>query len=96
MIAGELMRYELASDVVLQEAGAEALLVKLGEENMFALNATGTRSSARFADGRSVDDLVVRFADTYARRKVDVERDVNALLAELVDRGLLMVSDEPR
>src|SRR4051812_4918747 len=42
MIAGEPMRYELASDVVLQEAGAEALLVKLGDENMFALNATGT------------------------------------------------------
>ncbi len=96
MIAGEIMRYELASDVVLQEAGAEALLVKLGDENMFALNATGTEIVRAIADGRSVDDLVVRFADTYAVAQVDVEHDVNALLAALVDRGLLKVSDEPR
>jgi hypothetical protein len=90
------MRYELASDVVLQEAGAESLLVKLGDENIFALNATGTEIVRAIADGRSVDDLVARFADTYAVAPVDVERDVSALLAELVDRGLLMVSDEPR
>ena len=86
-----------ASDVVLQEAGAKALLVKLGDENMFALNATGTENRPR--DCRRAlrwTISVARFADTYAVAPVDVERDVRALLGELVERGLLMESDEPR
>ena len=70
--------------------------MKLGDENMFALNATGTEIVRAIADGHSMDDLVVRFAETYAVAPVDVERDVKALIEELVERGLLMVSDEPR
>jgi hypothetical protein len=96
MVTGETMRYELAADVVLQVADAEALLVKLNDENMFALNATGTEIVRAIAGGTAVDALVAQLADTYAAVPADVARDVKALLAELVQRGLLMVTDERR
>jgi coenzyme PQQ synthesis protein D (PqqD) len=96
MVTGESMRYELAADVVVQVADAEALLVKLNDENMFALNATGTEIVRAIAGGTPVDALVAQLADTYAAVPADVERDVKALVAELVQRGLLMVTDERR
>ena len=94
MATDESIRYELAADVVLQMADAEALLVKLGDENMFALNATGAEIVQAIAEGAEVDALIVQLAVSYAVALVDVERDVKALLAELVERGLLMVIDE--
>ena len=97
MVTRESMRYELAADVVLQMADAEALLVKLGDENMFALNATGAEIVAAIIEGTAVDTLVATLADAYAAASADVERDVKALLTELVDRGLLTtVTDERR
>lgn len=93
-VAGKSMRYELAADVVLQMADAEALLVKLGDENMFALNATGAEIVQAIAEGAQIDALIATFAELYAVAPVDVERDVQALLAELLERGLLVVIDE--
>lgn len=87
-------RYVLADDVVLQVAGEEVLLVKLAAEDMFALNHTGADIVRRLAAGVShaalVDDLVA----AYAANRSAVERDVSALLDELIVRGLLEVSDE--
>jgi coenzyme PQQ synthesis protein D (PqqD) len=96
MLTGESMRYELAADVVLQVADDEALLVKLDDENMFALNATGKEIVRAIAEGTRVDVLVAQLADSYAAVPADVQRDVMTLLAELVERGLLTVVDERR
>ncbi len=89
-------RYALADDVVLQVAGEEVLLVKLAAEDMFALNHTGADIVQRLAAGVSLPALVDDLVATYAADRSAVERDVSALLDDLVLRGLLEVSDEQR
>ena len=87
-------RYALADDVMLQADGDEALLVKLNDEDMFALNATGAAIVQRLADGTPVDDVVDALASTYAADRTAVERDVTVLIADLLNRRLLVARHE--
>lgn len=89
-------RYALADDVVLQVAGDEVLLVKLAAEDMYALNNTGAQIVRRLAAGTSTPALIGELADEYGVERGAIEGDVNALVANLVERGLLVVRDEPR
>lgn len=87
-------RYALADDVVLQVAGDEVLLVKMADEDMFALNHTGAAIVRRLAAGATTSALIDELADMYVADRGAVERDVHAMLTDLVTRGLLVVRDE--
>lgn len=89
-------RYELPPDAVLQITDGEAILMKLNDEDMFALNQTGAAIVQRIADGQTVDAVVDALTETYAVDRADVERDVNALIQDLVQRGLLLAVDGSR
>lgn len=84
-------RYQLPDDVVLQGAEGEALLVQLNAENMFALNETGAAIVQRLADGQDVEALIDDLAGTYEADRADVARDVHGLVADLLQRALLVV-----
>lgn len=86
----EQMRYDLAPDAVLQFADSEALVVKLEAEEMYALNDTGTVIVQHLADGTPLGAVIDDLAATYALDRGDVARDVTALVASLVERGLLV------
>lgn len=81
--------YELAPDVVMQAAEGEALLVKLSAEDIFALNQTGAEIVGRLSAGESLETLVTDLVQTYDAPADDVARDVEALVAALVARGLV-------
>jgi hypothetical protein len=87
-------RYKLSPDAVLQVAGREALLLTLNAEDLYALNATGTDIVQRVCDGSTLGALVEELARNFAADPAEIERDVRALLDDLVERGLLVARRE--
>lgn len=82
--------YELAPDAVLQMAGEEALLLKLDDENMFALNASGAAIVRQIAAGQPVDVVIRTLTEMFDADPDALARDVHDLLADLARRGLLI------
>jgi hypothetical protein len=83
-------RFRLADDVVVQPAAGEALLVKLNDEDMFGLNATGAEIVARVVSGVSLDTAIDQLAAEYEGDRAAIAADVHDLVSTLVARGLLV------
>ena len=93
-VFAEEMNAQLSPDAVLQVAAGESLLLKLNAEDMYALNETGTDIVRRVCDGNTLGALVEHLAQSFAAAPAEIERDVRALLDDLVARGLLIARDE--
>ena len=81
--------FRLADDVFVQEAGDEALLVKLNDENVFGLNATGLHIVRQVTGGQPLEDAIDQLASAYDANREQLAADVRALIALLVERGLI-------
>jgi hypothetical protein len=81
--------FRLADDVFLQNAGDEALLVKLNDENVFGLNATGLHIVRKVTAGQPLERAIDELAAAYAGDRDHIANDVRELIALLVERGLL-------
>lgn len=86
--------YQLAPDAVLQLAEEEAILAKLSDENMYALNASGAAIVRRVAAGEPLSRVIEGLAAMFDADPNDVARDVRDLVAELLLRGLLVARPE--
>ena len=85
--------FALAPGVTLTVARDEAILLKLTDETMFSLNATGARIIELIAGGADIDAVVATLAVEYQVGRSDVEPDVTTLLNALVSGGLLVAAD---
>jgi uncharacterized protein YggU (UPF0235/DUF167 family) len=83
-------RYMLAPEAVFKPSGEEALILKLDDETMFALNATGTRIVALAVEGKARAVIVGILAEEYHSSVEEISRAVGGLLDELVAGGLLL------
>jgi len=82
-------------DVVAREVGGEAVLLNLSSGTYFGLNDTGSMIWQLVdEDSASLEDICDAIEEEYDVAREDVERDVLALVEELVEHGLLMVEDE--
>jgi hypothetical protein len=84
----------LSPDVVFRDLEGEAVILDLASGRYFGLNAAGTRVWALLDAGTPIDRIVGTIAAEYEADPEQVARDVNALIDELVSRGLVVRSDE--
>jgi Coenzyme PQQ synthesis protein D (PqqD) len=89
-----LHKVSFAPDVVLQVIDGDALLLKLQDEEVFSLNATGARIAELVAEGLFLDAIVARLAHEYEASPSDVRKDVDDLVRTLRAKGLLVVETE--
>jgi hypothetical protein len=88
-------RYALAPHVVFTPTGDEGLLLKLDDETMFALNATGARTLQLAIEGLDEHALLHKLATEYETSPDAIEVEAVALLSKLVAAGLMrLVSEE--
>jgi hypothetical protein len=83
----------LAPDVVLQQIGDEAVLLKLTEETVFVLNGTAAAVAALIGQGLPERAIVEELASRYAALADVVAGDVRALIDVLVRRGLVQAEE---
>ena len=93
----EPQRYALAPDAELKLTGDEGLILKLSDETMFSLNATGARIAELIAAGLEVDAVVAVLTAEYNAMASDVRADVTNLVDALLSGGLIVAvgGDEP-
>jgi hypothetical protein len=86
-----MRKVSFAPDVIVQTIDGEALILKLHDEEVFSLNATGARIAQLIADGQRLDALVDILSREYGVSRNDVEREVASLVQTLLSRGLVIV-----
>jgi len=75
--------------VLCKDLGDEAILLDLETETYFGLNAAGSRLFKLLTTTPTIRDAFAAMLDEYDVAPDELERDMGALIADLVDRGLL-------
>ena len=86
------MTFSFAPDVVLQVIDDEALILKLQQEVVFALNETGARIAHLIGEGQSIDLVSETLAHEYERCVTEIRPEVERLIDVLKSKGVLVVS----
>ncbi|HUF47557.1 MAG TPA: PqqD family protein [Vicinamibacterales bacterium] len=84
-------RVRLAPDVVLQVIGDEALLLKLDDETVFALNRVGARVAECIQSEVAVAEIVAELGGEFDADMLEIEQDVVSLVEELEARRLVVL-----
>lgn len=92
-MSGGGRRVEIAPGVVFREVGGEAVLLDLGSQRYFTLDATGTRMWALLAEHGSPDEVRRRLLAEYEIDEATLGRDLDELVARLAAEGLVVVRD---
>lgn len=79
-----------SADVIFRELDGEAVLLDLANGRYYGLNAVGTRVWTLAAGGTRVEDVVTALAGEFDADAPRIRDDVEALLADLIGRGLLV------
>ena len=80
-----------SDDVLFQEVGGEAVLLKLASENYFGLDAVGTRIWILLNEDPGLKRAFDILSDEYEVETEVLERDLLALVERMADAGLVVV-----
>lgn len=80
-------------DVVCRELEGEAVLLHLGTGVYFGLNGVGTRIWQLIGEGRTAAEIVDVLALEYDADRATIAADVNALIAALENKQLIVGAD---
>jgi hypothetical protein len=78
--------------VLYKEVAGEAVLLDLETETYFGLNAAGARCWELLTTAPSVRDALEVLTEEYDVAPDELRRDLDTLIDELLDRGLLRVA----
>lgn len=79
------------SDVLHQQLGEETVLLHLGTENYYGLDEVGSRVWQLLREHRTVDPIVAALLREYEVDETTLRNDLERLLDELADLGLIHV-----
>lgn len=89
----ENARLTRSTDVVSTAIPGETVILDPTGDKYFSLDDVGSRVWELLETSTTIDEVVIRLVDEYDVEREACERDVRALLGDLVDRGLVLVSD---
>ena len=81
------------SDILMREIEEESVLLNLNTGRYFGLDAVGTRMWTLLTAAPSVDAACTELLAEYDAPPETLRRDVAALIAQLVEHGLLELRD---
>lgn len=76
-------------NVLCKDLGDEAILLDLGTETYFGLDPVGTRFWKLVTTAPTIRDAIDAMLEEYDVAPDELERDLGALIDDLVSRGLL-------
>lgn len=85
-------RLELSPEVVAREVGGETMLLDLASGTYFGLDEVGGMVWQAIEEGQPLSDACDRIESAFDASREQVEADVLALAAQLVEQGLASAS----
>jgi hypothetical protein len=82
--------------VIYRELGGEVVLLNLQSGVYFGLDAVGSRVWQLLVQSREVDEVCAMLLDEYDVNAETLRADVDRLVGELSDKGLVMVASGDR
>ena len=82
---------KISDDVLSQEVSGEMVLLDLKSEEYLGLNEVGARIWQLLQDGKSLDEISNILIEEYDVSKEELDGDINRLVDELRDAGLVVV-----
>lgn len=93
-MAPRFRRIVPAADVLSQTVVGESVLLDLRSQKYFGLNEVGTRAWQLLQESSDVAAIQARLLAEYAVAPEQLERDLDDLLARLLQAGLVEERDE--
>ena len=87
------MKIEISDDVLFQEVGGETVLLDLGSEQYFGLDAVGTRIWQLLGEGAGAQTVVETLMAEYDVEREILVADLSSLLDQLAKAGLIRLTD---
>lgn len=84
-------RVVIPPTVMFRELDGESVLLNLDSERYFGLDAVGTRIWVTLAEAGGVRAGYARLLDEFEVEPAQLERDLEALLADLAAQGLVVL-----
>lgn len=88
------MRLRIAENVVSRDLADESVLLNLDTGTYFGLDTVGTRLWHLLADHGSTESAIQTLLEEYDVDEPRLQRDVNALIDQLLAKGLLTTDVE--
>ena len=89
------MKIQVSGDVVSRNLMGEAVLLDLATGTYFGLDEVGTRVWQLLERHGSIDAVVPALLEEYAVDEPRVRADVDRLIRELSDKGLVRIDETP-
>ncbi len=84
----------LSPDVISQEVSGETVLLDLKSEHYFGLDAVGTRIWQLIRDSGDFQVILDTVLEEFDADETRIRSDLEAMLAEIADLGLITVTDK--
>jgi hypothetical protein len=80
---------EISSEVLTQEVGGETVILDLKSESYFGLDEISTRIWQLLQENKDLQTITSTMLDEYNVQEKKLEEDIQTLLAQLNDAGLI-------
>ena len=81
----------IPEQVMARQVGEETVILDLASGTYFGLDPVGARIWQLLGEGRTLAEVCESMLAEYEVSRDEIERDLNELLAALVDKGLIKV-----
>ncbi len=85
---------KISKDVLSQEVNGETVLLDLNSESYFGLDEVGTRIWQLMREGERPEKIVDILREEYDVDENKLRKDLDELLAKLIDEGIVLVQSE--
>lgn len=83
-------RVRIPREVLARQVGAETVMLDLAKGEYFGLDPVGARMWQLLAEGKTLAEVRDAIVEEYDVSRADAERDLLALVADLLAQGLLV------
>lgn len=84
------LRFEVPAQVMARQVGGETVILDLASGTYFGLDEVGARFWALAGQGLTMSQISVELLSEYAVDAVGLQGDLDRLVKELQERGLLL------
>ena len=88
------MKLEIPEDVVSRDLAGEAVILNLATGTYFGLDSVGTNIWHLIAECGSTDRIIEKVLAEYEVEEAGIRRDLEALIRQLVEKGLVRIDAE--